>query len=378
MESFGVAGLDDESVIEFMKLVIVYTPVFEYALGNPKRIGGAERQQWLLARALVKSGWEVTVGVREGLQYRERMVIDGVNFVGMGMGQFIWSCYRFLISERPDWWYWRAAEHLLGPAVQIAKLVGVATIFAVAFDTDIEPRRALARRPGLWPLYSWGLSGVDKIFVQHGGQMARLAKRWQAKAFVVPSLAAVLPNGPPHAERKGYVSWVGTLRQPKRADLLVEIAKRLPNVDFVVCGGTHNWRSSLGYGQKIVDSLQELPNVKYLGQVDTQETQRIIAEANLLLSTSDGEGFPNTFLEAWSSRTPVISLTIDPDDAIHKNGLGAVTGNLEGAIAAIKNFMNSSSLRDDMGDRARQYVHLYHGESRIIDIIESSIRYVRK
>ena len=38
-----------------MKLVIVNAPAYDYALGNPKRIGGAERQQWLLARALANS-----------------------------------------------------------------------------------------------------------------------------------------------------------------------------------------------------------------------------------------------------------------------------------------------------------------------------------
>ena len=134
-----------------MKLVIVYSPVYEYALGNPKRIGGAERQQWLLARTLAKAGWVVTVGVREGLKLKERVVIDGVNFVGIGQGQYLLSYYRFLVSEQPDWCYWRAAEHWLGLVVQVAKFVGVRTIFAAAFDTDIEPRHALTHHPQLWP-----------------------------------------------------------------------------------------------------------------------------------------------------------------------------------------------------------------------------------
>lgn len=361
-----------------MKLVIVNPLAYEYALGNPKKTGGAERQQWLLARALVKARWSVTVGVREGLKAQERVNIEGVQFVGIGTGQFLWACYRFLVSERPDWWYWRAADHWVGPLFQIAKLVGVRTIFSAAFDTDVEPRHAVTRRPRLWPLFAWGLAIADRIFVQHREQLVRLATGLRPKAHIVPSLAGELPGGPPHAERKGYVVWVGTLKRPKRADLLIEIARRLPNVHFVVCGGTWSGRFSLDDAQQIVKSLQELPNVQYMGQVETGKTQKIIAEAALLLSTADGEGYPNTFLEAWSCGTPIVSITIDPDQVIERKGLGKVTGNLDQTIGAIKNFMPSPWLRDEIAVRARQYVQEAHSEAAVLKIVELAVGNVRK
>lgn len=356
-----------------MKLVIVNAPTFEYALGNPRIIGGAERQQWLLARALARAGWAVSVGVREGLRFQERVEIEGVCFVGIGSDHFLWSCYRFLVSEHPDWWYWRAADHWVGPAFQIAKLAGVKTIFAAAFDSDVEPRKALVRRPWLWPLFAWGLSQVDKIFLQHRGQYDRLALQWQSKAYVVPSLADEVPKALSHNERKEYVAWVGILRRPKRADLLIEIARKLPNVKFVVCGGTSNWRSPPGYGEQIVKALQELPNINYMGQVETTRTKKVIAEAALLLSTADGEGFPNTFLEAWSCGTPVVSLTIDPDKVIFRKKLGIVACNSEKAPDAIKHLMASSRLRDEIAFRAQRYIRESHSECSVINILESAI-----
>lgn len=360
-----------------MKIVIVNSPTYEYALGNPKRIGGAERQQWLLARALAGAGWSVTVGVREGLKAGERMDIDGVNFVGMGSGQFLWSCYRFLASERPDWWYWRTADHLLGPIVQIAKLSGVRTIFATAFDTDVDPRRATFRRPKWWFLYAWGLMQTDRIFVQHGGQFAKLAARLQTKAYVVPSFVGEMYLGTIHGERKGYVAWVATLRQPKRADLLIEIARRLPATQFVVCGGTSSFQTSPEYGQKIVAALHALPNVDFLGKVEPKKTQKIIADAAIFLSTSEGEGFPNTFLEAWSSGIPVVSLSIDPDGVIQKKGLGRVAGSLAQAIADIEALMGAPDLREEIGIRARVHVNEAHSETEVIKVFESAIRGVR-
>lgn len=355
-----------------MKLVIVNAPTYEYARGNPERIGGAERQQWLLARALVRAGWSVTVGVREGLRTRERVEIEGVQFVGIGPGQFLWACYRFLLSERPDWWYWRAADHLWGPAVEIAKLACVQTIFAAAFDTDVEPRRASFRRQKWWPLFAWGLFRADRIFVQHRGQLDRLAPTLRKKAHVVPSFAGELLPGPPHTERKGYVAWVGTLRRPKRADLLIDIARRLPETPFIVCGGASTFQVTEEYGKKIIAALTALPNVTYLGKVNPMETQKVIAEANLLLSTADGEGFPNIFLEAWASGTPVVSLTIDPDEVISRQGLGVVTNKMDQMVMNIKNLMTSSQLRDEIGAKARQHVQAYHSEGAVMKMVESA------
>jgi len=366
--------MDDEAVDDHMKLAIVNAPTYGYALGDPKKIGGAERQQWLLARALARAGWSVTVGVLDGLKPQERVEIEGVSFVGIRTGHFLWSCYRFLVSERPDWWYWRAADHWLGPAFQIAKFVGVRTIFAAAFDTDAEPQKASLRRQPLWPFFAWGLSQADRIFVQHSGQLASLNTQWQSKAYIVPSLAGELPVGSPHAERKGYIAWVGTLRRPKRADLLLEIARRLPEIVFIVCGGTSTFQVTEEYGLEIVTALNKLSNVKYLGQVKPIETQKIIAEANIFLSTADGEGFPNTFLEAWSCGTPVVSLTIDPDGVIYRKGLGKVSGNLDHAIAAIKNMMASPSLRDEIAIRTQEYVQEFHSEAAVIHIIDLAIR----
>ena len=80
----------------------------------------------------------------------------------------------FYQSTRPDWLYWREASHLLGLLVQIAHLHGVRTIFAAAFDTDVHPATALTARQRWWPLYAWGLSRTERLFVQHGGQLERL------------------------------------------------------------------------------------------------------------------------------------------------------------------------------------------------------------
>src|SRR5207253_100492 len=124
-----------------------------------------------------------------------------------------------------------------------AKIVGVRTIFSAAFDTDVQPWRALVERPRWWPLYAWGLSNTDRIFVQHSGQFSELPSKLRHKAAIVPNMINTPPTMKPHQEREKYIAWVGMLRQPKRPDLLLEIARKAQNLRFIVCGGPSMHRS---------------------------------------------------------------------------------------------------------------------------------------
>ncbi len=339
-----------------MKIVILSDRVYRYALGDLEAVGGAERQQWLLAKSLVANDCSVIVGVRGSLGAGIREKIDGVEFVGIGQKQPLREWYQFLLSEQPNWLYWRGAEHWLGPIVEISKLARVRTIFAVAFDADLQPRRALSRRRQLWPLFAWGLRRVDRIFVQYHGQLLMVPSQWRSKAFVVPSLANKRDSFKSHAEREHYVAWVGVLRKPKRPDVLVNIIQEAPSVSFVVCGGASSHRSPPGYSEGIIQKLRGLPNVRYLGPVHPEVAQQTIGDAAVLLSTSDEEGFPNTFLEAWANGTPVVSLKIDPDSIIQESRLGKVSNTITGTVQDIQALLDSVEQRDAISLRAREYI----------------------
>jgi glycosyltransferase involved in cell wall biosynthesis len=360
-----------------MKIVHVNDMVYGYASGDFSAKGGAERYQWLLARALADAGWDVTVGVHRALELGKQTIIGRVKFIGIGKSsasKALSSWHRFLLSERPDWWFWQCADHWLGPAFAVAKSAGVKTIFSAMHDRDVQIRHALFRRSRFWPLYALGLLLSDKIFVQHGEQLRQLPRCWRAKASVLPGIVSKRPTVKPHSARKRYVAWVGVLREPKRPDLLVEIARRAPELRFIVCGGTSNHRSAPGYSETIIQSLKNLPNVEYLGHVAPDNTLDVIAEAATLLSTSDEEGYPSVFLEAWSSGTPVVSLKIDPDDVIKQKHLGRVSGNIERAVTDIRALMASSKERQEIAARALQQVSESHSAEAVITAFEDALQ----
>jgi len=366
VEPIRLSCVGDGRLALNMKIAFLNDGIYGYASSDASAVGGSERQQWLLARALVSSGWTVCVGIRQGLRRGEYRTIEGVDFYGIMQGQFLLDWYRFLSWTRPDWVYWRGASHLLGLLVQIAHLHGVQTIFAAAFDTDVQPRSALTRRRRWWPLYAWGLHKTDLFFVQHGGQLEELPSRWRAKARVVRSIADAHVNFTLHSDRALYVAWVGMLRQPKRPDLLVEIAKRSPQIKYIVCGGAATHRTRPGYSQKVIDQLRELSNIEFRGQVAPVEAERVIGEAAALLCTSDQEGFSNTFLQAWSYGTPVATLQVDPDSLIKRFELGVVTGTVDATLEQLQRLLASPQERHAIATRAREYVANHHSEEVVV------------
>jgi glycosyltransferase involved in cell wall biosynthesis len=357
-----------------MKVAFLNDRIYGYASADTLAVGGNERQQWLLACALASSGWTVCVGIREGLKAGERRTINNVEFLGINQGHYLLDWYRFLSSTRPDWLYWRGASHLLGLLVQIAHVHGVQVIFAAAFDTDVQPRSALTARRRWWPLYAWGLSRTECLFVQHGGQLEDLPSRWKPKALIVRSIAYAHVTFTPHAGREPYVAWVGMLRQPKRPDLLIEIAKQSPQISYVVCGGATSHRSPLGYSQHVIEQLRGLPNIMFRGQVSPEEAERVIAEASVLLCTSDKEGFPNTFLQAWSHGTPVVTLHADPDSVIKGRELGVVTGTVDATVEQLQRLVASVQERNDIATRAREYVAYHHSEEMVVKAFDQATR----
>jgi glycosyltransferase involved in cell wall biosynthesis len=210
--------------------------------------------------------------------------------------------------------------------------------------------------------------------VQHEGQLKDLPSQWKTKALLVRSIAGRFVEFKPHSFRETYVAWVGMLRQPKRPDLLTYLAQQLPQVKFVVCGGATTHRSPSGYSKNVIDRLKNVSNIDFRSQVAPEEAEQVIAEAAVLLCTSEKEGFPNTFLQAWSHGTPVVTLQVDPDSLIQQLGLGIVTGTVDAAIDQLKQLLSSVKEREIIAVRARDYVSRHHSEEVVVKAFDQATR----
>src|SRR5690606_12542002 len=78
------------------------------------------------------------------------------------------------------------------------------------------------------------------------------------------------------------------------------------------------------------------------------------ARSHLLVSTSEQEGFPNIFIQAWMREVPVVSL-VDPDGVLTRQRIGIRASTDDELIAAVRSLLTDSATRRQYAERARRY-----------------------
>jgi glycosyltransferase involved in cell wall biosynthesis len=108
-----------------------------------------------------------------------------------------------------------------------------------------------------------------------------------------------------------------------------------------------------------MEEARSLSNMRVHGRASSAALANLYAGAALLACTSKLEGFPTTFLEAWSLGVPVVT-TFDPDSLVAAHGLGEVAANLHDFITKLKGVLGDPERRENYGAAARNYYDAHH------------------
>lgn len=113
-------------------------------------------------------------------------------------------------------------------------------------------------------------------------------------------------------EKNNYVLAVSSLNPSKNFKLILKVAKQMPNINFVIAGGTNsNIFQSKGF--PITD------NVKFIGYVTDEELVSLYKYASCFVYPSLYEGFGIPPLEAIAFNCPVILSNIEVFKEIYSN-----------------------------------------------------------
>ena len=174
------------------------------------------------------------------------------------------------------------------------------------------------------------------------------------------------PPGAPSKSDRPRVVFLGRLDPIKRPWLAVEIARRFPEVEFLLLGNAH-YRGAGGWEPNDLP-----PNVQSLGHADEEQKWRALASAWILVNTSNHDGLAVSFLEALACETPIVSC-VNPAGIVERYGIfvGEWPGTgLEGVpafAAALEKLLRDDAFRQRLGGAGRAWVNATHTEARFLE-----------
>jgi glycosyltransferase involved in cell wall biosynthesis len=286
------------------------------------------------------------------------------------------ALYRALREIQPDVMYHRVASGYMGVAAMYARRHGARTVWHIAHDSDVALEKSMLGRNPVKRLVEWrsiqhGIRSAHRIVAQTRRQAADLAKNYGRNADLV--LGNFHPAPAEAIDKSGplQVVWIATVKPWKRPEVFVRLAARLRalgNVRFVmvgpIFGGSGEWVS------RIMQSIEQTPNIEYLGHRPQAEINALLAKTHIYVNTSTQEGFPNTIIQAWLREAMVISLTVDPDDVLKEHEVGIHAGTEERLEAATRTMLENAPLREEYTRRARQYALSHHSLANAAELVQ--------
>jgi glycosyltransferase involved in cell wall biosynthesis len=275
---------------------------------------------------------------------------------------------KALLFQPSDVFITKTASEFLGWMVLVNKwLRGKKVVFRLGSDRDTELAYWKGRSKRLYWLYKLGLYHCDQIFCQSDYQQAQLYKKCRLIGKVIRN---VFPVAQSTTHAKDYILWVSRCMALKRPLLFLELARRVPEENFVMIMPV-NQESKVYAGEritmlsrKIAQEALQIPNLKLIDFVPFHQIQSYYDHAKLFVNTSEFEGFPNSFLQACLGKTGLLSLKVDPDGFIMKNNLGLCCDDVfESAVRFIKNL--DRCVIHQLGNNAFEYVSNNHDIQKI-------------
>jgi len=157
-------------------------------------------------------------------------------------------------------------------------------------------------------------------------------------------------------KKESFVLFVGRLAMQKGLDYLIDAAKELPEIKFVIVG--------TGEQEKRLKSIAP-KNVEFLGYVPEKELINLYSRALIFCLPSIGETFGFVQLEAMASGCVIIS-TIP----LNYNGIKVEVGDSKQIISAIKYLIKNPDIALKMGKMNREKAKYYDWGRFINKLIE--------
>ena len=205
----------------------------------------------------------------------------------------------------------------------------------------------------------------DGIVVLTDSNSTWIKRRSNTKVYVIPNEAPYIEMNKKFVLRKKAI-FVGRLAKQKRVDLLLEYWKLFKEKD------RHNWQLEIIGDGKNRDTLEDISNTLGLSSSvffkgHQSDMEKVYNEANILLMTSEYEGFPMVLLEAQAYGLPCIALDCPtgPKEIIENGKSGFVVQSKKDFVECLYKISSDEILLEKMSLASLENIKRFsHSEIR--------------
>ena len=209
--------------------------------------------------------------------------------------------------------------------------------------------------------FRWSLRNAAKTVVQNEIDKENIQR-------TIGVYSTVLPNAhrlPVLREvQRDTILWVGRSAQLKRPELFMQLAEKIPDESFtMICQRATGDEKY----EELLTRASRVKNLRFIKQVPFCEIDRYYRRAKVFVSTSESEGFPNTFIEACNYAVPILSLKVNPDGFLDKYNCGLCCEDRFPKLIDSLKFMLAENEFIELGKNARKYAEQSHDIKNTIE-----------
>lgn len=254
--------------------------------------------------------------------------------------------YRRIRQIRPDIIIQRGLSPFSCLMALFCRIIGIDFIFMFAHDREVLGR--YQKTNNKCPLFTMLLNHAALLIFQSEDQLRRVNGNHLSKCRLIFSGNEIRPL---NEEKKEFILWVGRMEKWKQPELFIELAKKHSTRKFVMISPPVDGQN--GYYHSIVKEAGRLKNLQLINFVGFREVDSYFEKARLFVNTSTEEGFPNTFIQACKSKTPILSLNVNPGNFINKYNCGLVCENSFTVLSEKLDYiLKNEKLYDEMAECA--------------------------
>jgi glycosyltransferase involved in cell wall biosynthesis len=330
-----------------------------------------------IALGLVARGIEVYVGMPRKQDQKPVERVDGVTivsypspiYVGLKDIQKFAGLYRAVDAD-----IYHSQEPSLGTVLAQKAMPDRKHIVTFQDPRELADwrvewgdNRGLKEQLRFWLRYKWQIvrhmSSLDETFCQ-----AKYIIPKTHRMYGLRTLPSFLPNPlkltPVTGGKatKPTVCYLGRWDARKRPELLMELAGRFPEVQFIFVGACLN---DAARDRKLRTQAESMPNVVLPGWVGAEKRSEILRDSWIMINTSTRECLPVSYLEAAAHKCAILS-HCNADDFASSFGFWAERGDIEDYTVGLRRLLDGDTWRE-RGIKGYEYVVNTHEYERVLD-----------